>query len=46
MEMAINPGRVFGELVGKPCRDPAFGLEAFWIESNQKITHKQWAIPL
>ncbi|MEN9595652.1 MAG: flagellar biosynthesis protein FlhA [Pseudomonadota bacterium] len=36
MEMAINPGRVFGELVGKPCRDPAFGLEAFWIESNQK----------
>ena len=36
MEMAINPGRVFGDLVGKPCRDPAFGLEAFWIEPNQK----------
>lgn len=36
MEMAINPGRVFGDLVGKPCRDPAFGLEAVWIEPNQK----------
>ena len=36
MEMAINPGRVFGDLVGKPCRDPAFGLEAVWIEPNQR----------
>ncbi|CAG7855793.1 partial Flagellar biosynthesis protein FlhA, partial [biofilm metagenome] len=36
LEMAINPGRVFGVLPGKPCRDPAFGLEALWIESNQK----------
>jgi flagellar biosynthesis protein FlhA len=36
MEMAINPGRVFGTLPGKTCKDPAFGLEALWIESNQK----------
>jgi flagellar biosynthesis protein FlhA len=36
LEMAINPGRVFGALPGKPCRDPAFGLEAVWIELNQK----------
>ena len=36
MEMAINPGRVFGALKGKECRDPAFGLEAVWIEPNQK----------
>jgi len=36
MEMAINPGRVFGVLKGKECRDPAFGLEAVWIEPNQK----------
>ncbi|MGR9115081.1 MAG: flagellar biosynthesis protein FlhA [Gammaproteobacteria bacterium] len=36
MEMAINPGRVFGALKGKECRDPAFGLEAVWIETNQK----------
>ncbi|MEQ1622601.1 MAG: flagellar biosynthesis protein FlhA [Methylococcales bacterium] len=36
MEMAINPGRVFGSLPGKACKDPAFGLEAVWIEPNQK----------
>jgi flagellar biosynthesis protein FlhA len=31
-EMAINPGRVFGKLVGIETRDPAFGMEAVWIE--------------
>ncbi|MFZ4502414.1 MAG: flagellar biosynthesis protein FlhA [Methylococcaceae bacterium] len=36
MEMAINPGRVFGTIQGRPCRDPAFGLEALWIEPRQK----------
>ena len=36
MEMAINPGRVFGTLPGKACQDPAFGLDAVWIEPNQK----------
>ncbi len=36
MEMAINPGRVFGSLPGKTCKDPAFGLDAVWIEVNQK----------
>ncbi len=36
MEMAINPGRVFGTLKGNICKDPAFGLDAVWIESNQK----------
>jgi len=36
MEMAINPGRVFGNLPGKSCQDPAFGLDAVWIEPNQK----------
>ncbi len=35
-EMAINPGQVFGTLEGAPCKDPAFGLEAVWIESDQK----------
>nr|WP_240753912.1 flagellar biosynthesis protein FlhA [Natronospirillum operosum] len=35
-DMAINPGQVFGELAGISARDPAFGLEAVWIESNQK----------
>ncbi|NOT10631.1 MAG: flagellar biosynthesis protein FlhA [Methylococcaceae bacterium] len=36
MEMAINPGRVFGTLSGKTCKDPAFGLDAVWIEPSQK----------
>jgi len=36
MEMAINPGRVFGDLPGKMCKDPAFGLDAVWIEPSQK----------
>jgi flagellar biosynthesis protein FlhA len=31
-EMAINPGRVFGPLQGLQTRDPAFGMEAVWIE--------------
>ncbi len=35
-EMAINPGKVFGNLEGINCIDPAFGLEAVWIDTNQK----------
>ncbi|WP_444994685.1 flagellar biosynthesis protein FlhA [Aliikangiella sp. IMCC44359] len=35
-EMAINPGQVFGALEGIAAKDPAFGLEAVWIESEQK----------
>jgi flagellar biosynthesis protein FlhA len=31
-ELAINPGQVFGTLNGITARDPAFGLEAVWIE--------------
>ena len=31
-ELAINPGRVFGPLNGITTRDPAFGMEAVWIE--------------
>ncbi|SMF94957.1 flagellar biosynthesis protein FlhA [Methylomagnum ishizawai] len=34
--MAINPGRVYGTLRGVEGRDPAFGLEAVWIEPAQK----------
>nr|WP_269570335.1 FHIPEP family type III secretion protein [Legionella tunisiensis] len=34
--LAINPGQVFGELDGQATRDPAFGLEAVWINENQK----------
>lgn len=35
-EMAINPGQVFGQLEGIETRDPAFGLEAIWIDANKK----------
>jgi flagellar biosynthesis protein FlhA len=34
--MAINPGRVFGNIEGLPGQDPAFGLEAVWIEQEQR----------
>ena len=35
-EMAINPGKVFGELKGIPGEDPAFGLDAMWIDVGQR----------
>ncbi len=35
-EMAINPGQVYGSLQGIPGKDPAFGLEAIWIEPSQR----------
>ena len=33
-ELAINPGKVFGRLSGIETRDPAFGMEAVWIEPS------------
>jgi flagellar biosynthesis protein FlhA len=35
-EMAINPGRVFGQLKGIATRDPAFGMDAVWIEPGAR----------
>jgi len=35
-EMAINPGQVFGKLEGIEAKDPAFGLEALWIDPSQR----------
>lgn len=35
-ELAINPGKVFGTVTGIPGKDPAFGLEAVWIEAGQR----------
>ncbi|MGD8588739.1 MAG: flagellar biosynthesis protein FlhA [Chromatiales bacterium] len=35
-ELAINPGQVFGELQGTHTKDPTFGLDAVWIEPEQK----------
>ncbi len=35
-DLAINPGQVFGKINGIATEDPAFGLEAFWIEASQR----------
>lgn len=35
-ELAINPGKVYGQLPGPVTREPAFGLEAVWIEAGQR----------
>ncbi|MGB5145950.1 MAG: flagellar biosynthesis protein FlhA [Porticoccaceae bacterium] len=35
-ELAINPGKVFGTITGIAGRDPAFGLEAVWIEPAER----------
>lgn len=31
-ELAINPGKVYGKIEGQTTKEPAFGLEAVWIE--------------
>ena len=35
-ELAINPGSVYGKLEGIATREPAFGLEAVWIDPSQR----------
>lgn len=35
-ELAINPGHVTGKPTGVETKDPAFGLDAVWIESQAK----------
>ena len=35
-EMAINPGQVSGTLQGSPTKDPAFGLDALWIDKARR----------
>jgi flagellar biosynthesis protein FlhA len=34
-ELAINPGQVSGTLPGTATKDPAFGLDALWIEKSR-----------
>ena len=36
MFLAINPGRVLGNLQGTATKDPAFGLPATWIDAGQR----------
>jgi flagellar biosynthesis protein FlhA len=35
-ELAINPGQVYGPLEGQATQEPAFGLEAVWIDPSQR----------
>ncbi|MDT8387916.1 MAG: flagellar biosynthesis protein FlhA [Thiogranum sp.] len=35
-ELAINPGQVFGTLQGIATKDPAFGLDAVWINRSDR----------
>jgi len=35
-EMAINPGNVLTEIPGEAGKDPAFGLDAVWIEPSER----------
>ncbi|MGI9271271.1 MAG: flagellar biosynthesis protein FlhA [Woeseiaceae bacterium] len=35
-DLAINPGQVFGKIDGAQTEDPAFGLEAYWIDAAQR----------
>jgi len=35
-DLAINPGRVFGTVQGVETRDPAFGLEAVWVQRSER----------
>jgi flagellar biosynthesis protein FlhA len=35
-ELALNPGRVFGSIEGIPTKDPAFGLDAIWIDKGAR----------
>lgn len=35
-DLAINPGQVFGELAGVATQDPAFGMDAVWVEPGYR----------
>ena len=35
-DLAINPGSTHGNLEGIPTTDPAFGLDAIWIDTSQR----------
>jgi flagellar biosynthesis protein FlhA len=36
MELAINPGKVYGPLEGEATKEPAFGLDAIWIDPSER----------
>jgi flagellar biosynthesis protein FlhA len=37
-ELALDPGGAFAPIEGIPGKDPAFGLDAVWIQSHQRAT--------
>ena len=39
-DLAINPGDITTPLEGTPTQEPAFGLEAYWIEQTQSDNAK------
>ncbi|WP_348675922.1 flagellar biosynthesis protein FlhA [uncultured Abyssibacter sp.] len=44
--MALNPGQVFGQVEGIKGKDPAFGMEAVWIEQGLRTEalSKGWTV--
>jgi flagellar biosynthesis protein FlhA len=36
MFMAINPGHIKQAIPGTACKDPTFGLDAYWIQQDQR----------
>lgn len=36
MHLAINPGHISHPLTGIQCKDPTFGLDAYWVSSDQR----------
>ncbi len=45
-DMAINPGKVYGQVAGIKTKDPAFGLEAVWIEASARDQAKSFGYTL
>jgi len=40
--LAISSGQVLGQLDGVATKDPSFGLDAVWIENNQRDDAQAW----
>jgi flagellar biosynthesis protein FlhA len=42
MHLAINPGHISQTLNGEKCKDPTFGLDAYWIANEAKEQAKSY----
>jgi flagellar biosynthesis protein FlhA len=36
LNLAINPGHIKQKMQGTPCKDPSFGLDAYWIAVDKR----------